>query len=203
MRDGGDVAAAMEVSSHALSLHRADAIHWDVAAFTNLTQDHLDFHADMEDYFLAKRRLFEVAAEQGATLIVNVDDPYGARLARRLPAGGDGRDRRARTRRVRATDLRRRPGVDRLHRRRHRVARAAARALQRPQRARRDGRRARAGRRRRDDRRARCPRAGGVPGRFEPVDEGQEFAVIVDYAHKPDALDNVLRTARELATRAR
>ena len=51
----------MEVSSHALALHRADAIHWDVAAFTNLTQDHLDFHADMEDYFLAKRRLFEVA----------------------------------------------------------------------------------------------------------------------------------------------
>ena len=98
MRDGHppDVAAVMEVSSHALSLHRADAIHWDVAAFTNLTQDHLDFHTDMEDYFLAKRRLFEVAAEQGATLIACVDDPYGARLARGLPAGGDDRDRRGR-----------------------------------------------------------------------------------------------------------
>ena len=85
MRDGGDAATVMEVSSHALSLGRADAIHWDVAAFTNLTQDHLDFHADMEDYFLAKRKLFEVAGEQGATLIVNVDDAYGARLAKDFP----------------------------------------------------------------------------------------------------------------------
>src|SRR3954471_22315137 len=59
MLAGGDAACAMEVSSHALALHRADAIHWAVAVFTNLTQDHLDFHADMEDYFLAKRRLFE------------------------------------------------------------------------------------------------------------------------------------------------
>ncbi|MDX6726655.1 MAG: UDP-N-acetylmuramoyl-L-alanyl-D-glutamate--2,6-diaminopimelate ligase, partial [Baekduia sp.] len=81
MRDGGDVAAVMEVSSHAMALHRADAIHWDVVAFTNLTQDHLDFHVDMEDYFQAKRRLFEVAAAQGATLVACVDDPYGARLA--------------------------------------------------------------------------------------------------------------------------
>ncbi|HET6997206.1 MAG TPA: Mur ligase family protein, partial [Solirubrobacterales bacterium] len=78
MLDAGDRACAMEVSSHALALHRADAIHFEVALFTNLTQDHLDFHADMEDYFLAKRRLFE--AEPG-TAIVNVDDPYGRRLA--------------------------------------------------------------------------------------------------------------------------
>src|SRR5436190_186007 len=59
MLDGGDKACAMEVSSHAMSLHRADAIHFEVALFTNLTQDHLDFHADMEDYFGAKRKLFE------------------------------------------------------------------------------------------------------------------------------------------------
>src|ERR671932_1945044 len=59
MRDSGDEAGGMEVSSHALELHRADAIHWDVAIFTNLTQDHLDFHPTMEDYFAAKRRLFE------------------------------------------------------------------------------------------------------------------------------------------------
>ena len=59
MVDGGDVACAMEVSSHALELRRADAIHWDVAIFTNLTQDHLDFHPTMEDYFVAKRRLFD------------------------------------------------------------------------------------------------------------------------------------------------
>ena len=62
MLDGGDVACAMEVSSHALELHRADAIHFAAAIFTNLTQDHLDFHGTMEDYFLAKRRLFTDAA---------------------------------------------------------------------------------------------------------------------------------------------
>ncbi len=63
MLEGGDRACAMEVSSHALALHRADAIHFEVALFTNLTQDHLDFHADMEDYFLAKRKLFEAGPE--------------------------------------------------------------------------------------------------------------------------------------------
>ncbi len=79
MLAAGDEACAMEVSSHALELRRADAIHWAVAVFTNLTQDHLDFHPDMEAYFQAKRRLFE-AADAGAR-IVNVDDPYGRRLA--------------------------------------------------------------------------------------------------------------------------
>jgi UDP-N-acetylmuramoyl-L-alanyl-D-glutamate--2,6-diaminopimelate ligase len=189
----------MEVSSHALSLHRADAIHWDVAAFTNLTQDHLDFHADMEDYFLAKRRLFEVAAQQGATLITNVDDPYGARLAADFPQaitiGIDAPDAQ-----LRATDLQPGPAstdfaVDGLALRaplpgrfnvlNSLVALAAARALGVEDAA----------------IAAALPQAGGVPGRFEPVNAGQDFAVIVDYAHKPDALDNVLRTARELAQR--
>ena len=78
MLDAGDRACAMEVSSHALALRRADAIHFDVALFTNLTQDHLDFHADMEEYFRSKRRLFEMGPK---TAIVNVDDPYGRRLA--------------------------------------------------------------------------------------------------------------------------
>src|SRR3954453_20387438 len=78
MLAAGDVACGMEVSSHALELRRAAAIHWDVAVFTNLTQDHLDFHPTMEDYFLAKRRLFSAA--EGA-LIVNGDDAYGRRLA--------------------------------------------------------------------------------------------------------------------------
>ena len=78
MLDSDDAACAMEVSSHALALHRTDAIHFDVALFTNLTQDHLDFHADMEDYFQSKRRLFEMAPR---VAVVNVDDPYGRRLA--------------------------------------------------------------------------------------------------------------------------
>ena len=83
MLDAGDRACVMEVSSHALSLGRADCIDFDVAAFTNLTQDHLDFHADMEDYFAAKRLLF-VPGDGGAApaaAVVNVDDPYGQRLA--------------------------------------------------------------------------------------------------------------------------
>ena len=78
MLDGADRACAMEVSSHALVLHRCDSIRFDVALFTNLTQDHLDFHVDMEDYFRSKRMLFEMEPEAA---IVNVDDPYGRRLA--------------------------------------------------------------------------------------------------------------------------
>jgi UDP-N-acetylmuramoyl-L-alanyl-D-glutamate--2,6-diaminopimelate ligase len=194
-----DDSVVMEVSSHALSLGRADAVHWDVAAFTNLTQDHLDFHTDMEDYFRAKRRLFEVASEQDATLVVCIDDPYGARLAADFPeAITIGISAEAAM--VRAVDLEpgpastaftvdgvrlRAPLPGRFNVLNALVALAAARALGVD-----DATIAGA-----------LPRAGGVPGRFEPVDEGQEFAVIVDYAHKPDALDNVLRTARELASR--
>ena len=83
MRDEGDRACVMEVSSHALALRRADAIHFAAALFTNLTQDHLDFHPTMEDYFLAKRALFVDARPDVA--VVNIDDSYGARLAAELP----------------------------------------------------------------------------------------------------------------------
>ena len=130
MLDGGDGACAMEVSSHALALHRADAIQFEVALFTNLTQDHLDFHADMEDYFRAKRTLFEIGPEH---TIVNVDDPYGASPRRGLRRadllGRRGRGRLLRPRR----DLRRdrRP----VQGRRGRGPDPAARALQRLQRA--------------------------------------------------------------------
>jgi UDP-N-acetylmuramoyl-L-alanyl-D-glutamate--2,6-diaminopimelate ligase len=79
MRDRGLEMVLMEVSSHALDLHRADAIVFDLAVFTNLSQDHLDFHGDMESYFRAKRKLFD--AERSLHGIVNVGDPAGARLA--------------------------------------------------------------------------------------------------------------------------
>jgi UDP-N-acetylmuramoyl-L-alanyl-D-glutamate--2,6-diaminopimelate ligase len=193
MLEAGDDAVVMEVSSHALSLHRADAIHWTAAVFTNLTQDHLDFHADMEDYFLAKRRLFEAGPELA---VINVDDPYGARLARDFPQairiGLDSPDAR-----VRATDLEGDASgsafsVDGLRLRtalpgRFNVLNAlgavvVARELGVDDDAIADGLRT----------------AARVPGRFEPVDEGQPFAVFVDYSHKPDALEAVLRTAREL-----
>jgi len=196
MRDGGDVACAMEVSSHALALGRADAIHFAVAIFTNLTQDHLDFHATMEDYFAAKRRLFEAGPR---TAVVNVDDPYGRRLAQELPdAVTIALDRDAT---YRATDVEsgfagssftaltpegplalRTPLPGRFNVSNVLGAVAAVHALGVPlaQIA------------------AALPQAGRVPGRFEPVDEGQPFAVLVDYAHTPDSLENVLAAARPL-----
>src|SRR5436190_364464 len=83
MLDAGDRACAMEVSSHALELRRTSGIEWACRVFTNLTQDHLDFHKTMEEYFLAKRRLF---VDGDAPSLVNVDDPYGARLAEQVDA---------------------------------------------------------------------------------------------------------------------
>jgi UDP-N-acetylmuramoyl-L-alanyl-D-glutamate--2,6-diaminopimelate ligase len=84
MVDGGDRACAMEVSSHALSLNRVDGIRFAVGAFTNLTQDHLDFHHDMEDYFLAKRRLF--VGERAERAVINIDDQYGDKLVAEFEA---------------------------------------------------------------------------------------------------------------------
>ena len=86
MLAAGDEACAMEVSSHALALGRADAIPFAAAVFTNLTQDHLDFHPTMEEYFLAKRRLFlPERGERPAASVVNLGDEYGRRLAEELP----------------------------------------------------------------------------------------------------------------------
>jgi UDP-N-acetylmuramoyl-L-alanyl-D-glutamate--2,6-diaminopimelate ligase len=192
MLEGGDECCAMEVSSHALELHRADAIHWAVAVFTNLTQDHLDFHPDMDAYFAAKRRLFEAGPRAA---VVNVDDPYGRTLARDFEAVTIAIDRDAD---LRARDVRfgmtgseftvdglelRSPLPGRFNVLNVLCAVAVARALGVD-----DATIARA-----------VPQAGRIPGRFEPVDEGQPFAVLVDYAHTPDSLDNVLRAARQLA----
>jgi UDP-N-acetylmuramoyl-L-alanyl-D-glutamate--2,6-diaminopimelate ligase len=197
MLAAGDEAVVMEVSSHALALHRADAIHWSAAVFTNLTQDHLDFHADMEDYFLAKRRLFEAGPELA---VVNVDDPYGARLARDFPAairiGLDSEEAQVRAVAIEGDASGSAFAVDGLALRtslpgRFNVLNALGAVVV----ARELGVE--------DD-----AIAGGlagaerVPGRFEPIDEGQPFAVFVDYSHKPDALEAVLRTARGL-TRGR
>jgi UDP-N-acetylmuramoyl-L-alanyl-D-glutamate--2,6-diaminopimelate ligase len=197
MLDGGDVACSMEVSSHALDLHRADAIHFAAAIFTNLTQDHLDFHGTMEQYFQAKRRLFADARPRFS--VVNVDDPYGARLASELPGAATfAVDRPAA---YRASDLvtgldgsrftvhgpdgeveLRSPLPGRFNVYNVLGAFAAARSLDVPL----------------ETATAAIATAGLVPGRFEPVDAGQQFAVLVDYAHTPDSLENVLRAARGL-----
>jgi UDP-N-acetylmuramoyl-L-alanyl-D-glutamate--2,6-diaminopimelate ligase len=208
MIDGGDRAVAMEVSSHALVLHRADAIHFDVAVFTNLTQDHLDFHETMEEYFEAKRMLFE--ADPGVR-IVNVDDPYGRRLAEEFEcltfsAEGADADYRATDVEFDATgasftvlmgrkldhmssfrpidgEVRVRTGMPGHFNVANALgAFAAAQALGV------DAEAAAAG----------LAAAARVPGRFELIDEGQGFAVLVDYAHTPDSVENVLRAARRL-----
>jgi UDP-N-acetylmuramoyl-L-alanyl-D-glutamate--2,6-diaminopimelate ligase len=187
----------MEVSSHALHLHRVDGIHFAARVFTNLTQDHLDFHQTMEDYFAAKRMLFE---RPGGPAIVNADDEYGSRLSDRIPGALTfGIERPAA---YRASDITfdtagssftlrspdsaglrvrtRLPGLFNVSN--ALAAMAATHSLGVPL----------------DVAAEALSGAERVPGRFEPVDEGQEFAVLVDYAHTPDSLENVLRAAREI-----
>lgn len=178
MLDAGNESAAMEASSHASALHRLDRTRFAVLVFTNLTQDHLDFHGTMDDYFEAKRRLFE----QTGTAAVNVGDEYGRRLAAELPHAltyglADGA----------AVGPEALAGVDLKLGGRFNVenalgALAAGRLLGLDEAVIRRG----------------IEALEGVPGRFEDVDEGQRFRVIVDFAHTPDSLERVLRAAREL-----
>jgi len=200
MRDGGDEACVMEVSSHALELHRADAIGFAAAVFTNLTQDHLDFHQTMEDYFTAKRRLFvpDDGPAPGVSAI-NAGDPYGRRLLDEVPgatsfaveadADYSAHDLRCGFDGCRMTV--RTPAGERelrLPMPGHFNVANALGALAAVHRLGFDL----------DALLATLGRGVRVPGRFEPVDEGQGFAVLVDYAHTPDSLENVLHAAREL-----
>ena len=176
MLDAGDRSCAMEASSHASVLHRLDHVRFAALVFTNLSQDHLDFHGDMESYFDAKRRLFLV--EPRPIAVVNVGDEYGRRLARELPDAIT----------FSAADASALDGIELRLRGRFNVENAlgafhAARALGIEDDAIRQG----------------LESVRGVPGRFESVDASQPFHVIVDYAHKPDALGKVLRAARDLA----
>src|SRR5439155_13943828 len=200
MVDRGCGACAMEVSSHALSLKRVDGMTFAAGVFTNLTRDHLDFHDDMEAYFQAKRRLFEMLPRDAPSLI-NLDDPRGAALA---DVGGrpvtyainrpadivpgplsfsleglvfDVRTPRG-TLRVRSK-LVGRPNVYNIL-----ASIAAATALGLPFDAIERG----------------VQSLDGVPGRFEVVSTAKdEVTVVVDYAHTDDALRNLLETARPLA----
>jgi UDP-N-acetylmuramoyl-L-alanyl-D-glutamate--2,6-diaminopimelate ligase len=192
MLDAGDEACAMEVSSHALALHRADSVNFEAVLFTNLTQDHLDFHGDMELYFRSKRLLFEMGAKAS---IVNIDDPHGRRLADEFDcltfsAEGADADFVAHDVSFDAGGARFRVGETAVqtplpgH---FNVANAlgafaAATALGVEPKSISEG----------------LAGANRVPGRLEPVDEGQDFAVLVDYAHTPDSLENVLLAARRL-----
>ena len=186
LQDGGTDAVAVEVSSHALVQHRVDATRFAVVGFTNLSQDHLDYHGDMESYFAAKASLFTPSfAKVG---VANADDPWGQRLLREAPiemrpfAGEDLSDVDLRPDgsrfRWRNTAVRLRlPGL-------FNVANAACAAtmadvLGVPVAAITAG----------------LESLDSVPGRFERIDAGQPFMVVVDYAHTPAALRRVLMAA--------
>lgn len=198
MRARGVDAVAMEVSSHGLAQYRVDGTDFDVAVFTNLSQDHLDFHGTLEDYFRAKARLFTPALAQRA--VICVDDDWGRRLAREtsIPVLTFGRsgDADVEVAEVVAdatgTRCRLRGAVDveirsRLLGEVNAMNAAAAYLAARESGI--DPDAALTG----------VAACRGVPGRFEPIDGGQPFTVIVDYAHTPDALDSALTSVRKLA----
>jgi UDP-N-acetylmuramoyl-L-alanyl-D-glutamate--2,6-diaminopimelate ligase len=179
MLDAGNRSCALEATSHGSELHRLDRVRFDVLVFTNLSQDHLDFHGTMERYFNAKRRLFTA----GVRAIVNIDDEYGRRLASELETPttfGFAADADVRPDALAGVDLKLRGRFNVLN---ALGAVAGARALGINEGAIADG----------------IAAVRAVPGRMEEIDEGQPFVVLVDYAHTPDALENVLRTAREFA----
>jgi UDP-N-acetylmuramoyl-L-alanyl-D-glutamate--2,6-diaminopimelate ligase len=198
--------AVMESSSQALDLRRCDVLRYEVAAFTNLTRDHLDYHGTMETYFAAKRRLFDGSlGARPVVSVINVDDEYGARLADELSREGQSVLRYAidAAADVKARDVESSMGGTRLRL----VAPAGEREIASPLVGRPHVYNMLTA--------ASCAHAlgigldtvaevlktcAGAPGRFERVAHAGEFAVVVDYAHTDDALRNVLRTARDVAT---
>ena len=187
----GVSAVAMEVSSHALDQHRVDAMSFRAAVFTNLSQDHLDYHRTMDRYFSAKAALFEPG--RAAVAVVNASDPWGRTLIERLRAAGDpvvaafsaedavdpvvGLDSSRFTWRGRTVHL---PLGGQINVMNALAAATAAAAIGVPEEAIVSG----------------LESVEPVPGRMEPVDAGQPFSLIVDYAHTPDGLERVLSGAR-------
>src|SRR5438874_2430398 len=209
MVNDGCRVAAMEVSSHALAQERTRGIEWDVAVFTNLTQDHLDFHGTMENYFEAKAKLFQELPSQskkkGASAVINIDDRYGEKLVDRLTGKipvvtyglGLHADFRASNYRTEFAgtsyqlDARGRsylirvPLIGRFNVANSMAALAAATVM---------GVNLRAAI-------LSLARSPQVPGRLELVPAKRQFQIFVDYAHTDDALRNVLKTLRELKPR--
>jgi UDP-N-acetylmuramoyl-L-alanyl-D-glutamate--2,6-diaminopimelate ligase len=203
MREQKATSVAMEVSSHALVLGRVDGCVFDVAVFTNLSAEHLDFHPDMEDYFRAKAQLFTPARARAG--VINLDDEYGRRLAAQCPIpvttysaeGHPDADWRAED--VEAGPLGSvftvlGPGGLRLRAGaplpgEFNVANTLA-AITALAVAGADPRLAAEG----------VAAVPGVPGRLERVDVGQSYLALVDYAHKPDAVESVLHAVRKITT---
>ena len=205
IRDAGGKYAVLEASSHSLAMDRLWGCRFDAAAFTNLTREHMDFHKTFEDYFAAKRRLFEgTGAGRPAWGVVNTDDPYGVRLAgmagKTLTYGLEGAPELttkkfqlsfkglsfiAQTPAGRITIES--PLVGRINVYNILAAIGAALALGIST----------------DAIQAGVAGLKSVAGRFQRVEMGQPFLVIVDYAHTDDALENLIRTARELNPKGR
>jgi UDP-N-acetylmuramoyl-L-alanyl-D-glutamate--2,6-diaminopimelate ligase len=198
---GAAKCATMEVSSHALALGRVYALQFQTAVFTNLTQDHLDFHQTMEQYFAAKQLLF---AGSGAPppryAVINRDDEWGKKLkpanGSELLSFGIGNDSMVRAKQINAglnglhfdvvfDKVRfeiRSPLIGKINVYNILAACCVGMTFQLPTEAIVRG----------------IAACGGVPGRFERVDEGQRFAVVVDYSHTDDALRNAITVARTL-----
>lgn len=197
MREKGVEHCVVEVSSHALSLQRVAGLEFDVAVFTNLSRDHLDFHGSWTDYYLAKRRLFTMLRSDRphAAAVVNTDDPWGRRLARELKAPvvvrygmSPGADVRGAVAAASLSGVHMRvatpdgefeaelplPGMCNAYN--GLAAAASAWAMGLPLDAIAAGLRA-------------LPQ---VPGRFQRVDRGQPFQVVVDFAHNPEGLRHAL-----------
>ena len=205
IRDAGGKYAVLEASSHALVMDRLWGCHFQSAVFTNLTRDHLDFHHNFEDYFAAKRRLFEgTGADAPDTGILNADDPYSARLmglAKQTTTYGveNSADITAKKFQLAFTGLTftahtpngkiaiASPLVGRINVYNILAAIAAAQAAGISNQVIEAGIRG----------------LKNVAGRFQPVDMGQPFLVIVDFAHTDDALENLIKTARELNPKGR
>lgn len=204
IRDAGGTHATLEASSHALAMERLWGCHFAVAVFTNLTRDHLDYHQTFEAYFAAKRRLFEGTGAGAPDVgVINADDPYGASLkglarstltyglkgspdlaVKKLTLSAAGLEFTAQTP---AGDVRvRSPLVGRMNAYNILAAMGAGVGLGIPVEQIERG----------------IADLAAVPGRFERIDEGQPFLVVVDYAHTDDALRNVISTARELSATA-
>jgi len=199
VRDAGGTHAVLEVSSHSLAMERVWGCHFAVAIFTNLTRDHLNFHKTFEEYFAAKRRLFEgMGAGVPDTAVVNADDPYSPRLeglAKRTLKYGltEAAELTAKTFSLRfgLTFTAQTPAgkidvrsslVGRINVYNILSAIGAAIALEIPREKIEEG----------------IANLELVPGRFQQIDEGQPFLVVVDYAHADDAIRNLITTAREL-----
>ena len=199
MLDEGDRSVALEASSHGSAQRRLDRVRFDALVFTNLSQDHLDLHGTMDEYFEAKRRLF--GGPQPAPAAVNIGNPWGRRLAEDLAdrhraplvtfgfeadaeVRPDGLELTSSGSRFRATGIEiETPLLGRFNVENALGAIAAGLLLDLEE----------------EHIAAGIAAVSGVPGRLEAVDEGQPFTVLVDFAHTPDSLDTVLRAARDLA----